>query len=192
MEGTIEKTKGKKKWISKKARNFNQNWSSETEVHDMLYGLIKALKPEKVLEIGTFEGDTALAIAKALQDNKLGHLTTIDINDFGQEKFLSDNGVATFVTCIKQEALGYTNTLPAGSFDFIFIDGCHNFKYIASDLESAGRLLKVSGYMLGHDVIMIPDVASAYKNFIDKNSNNYQHMILDTYAGVFILKKIYG
>ena len=192
MERTIEKSKGNKVWVSRKARSFNQDWSSETEVHDFLYGFVRALKPEKVLEIGTFEGDTALAIARALKENKLGHLTTTDIHNFGQEEFLMDNNVDKFVTCIKHEPNEYLRTIPSESFDMVFIDGSHEYKDVVGDMESANRLLKRFGYMLGHDAIMIPDVVNAYNNFVSRNSGKYQHMVLDTYDGVFLLKKMHG
>jgi len=189
---TIEKSKGNKIWSSKKARSFNQNWSSETEVHELLFALVRSLKPDNVLEIGTFEGDTALAIARALKENKLGHLTTTDIRSFGQEMFLVDNDVGEYVTCVTSNPVEYLEQQQSGSFDFIFIDGSHEYKEVSRDLEMSDRLIKDQGYIVGHDAIMIPDVVTAYTSFMEKNKDKYKDIVLDTYAGVFILKKMHG
>ena len=50
----------------------------ECETGEFLYGLIRLIKPENVLETGTHKGIGACYMAKALEDNNKGQLTTIE------------------------------------------------------------------------------------------------------------------
>jgi predicted O-methyltransferase YrrM len=178
-------------WLRREARNYPEAWMSEVEVGDFLYGFVRAIKPEKVLEIGTFEGDAAVSIAKGIKDNNFGKLVTTDIKDFGQEKVITEAGLLQFVEIVKSEPLEYL-ARTQDRFDMVFIDDGHSYPEVIRDLENAHRLTKNHAYILGHDVLMIPDVTSAYSNFLTRYKDQYHHMIIDTYDGVFVLKKIYG
>lgn len=52
----------------------------EREVQELVYGLVRALKPQLVVEVGTHEGSTAEVIGNALEDNQRGQLITIEID----------------------------------------------------------------------------------------------------------------
>jgi predicted O-methyltransferase YrrM len=54
--------------------------SSECEVTDFLYALVKLLKPRIVLETGCFLGATSVAIGRALESNRYGRLVTCDVD----------------------------------------------------------------------------------------------------------------
>lgn len=54
--------------------------ASEEEVGDFLYGLVRLVQPECVVETGCYLGDTSLRIAQALQANGHGWLHTCDID----------------------------------------------------------------------------------------------------------------
>jgi len=51
----------------------------ETAVGEFLYGFVRMLKPEYVLETGTHLGISASYIGQALKDNRKGLLTTVEI-----------------------------------------------------------------------------------------------------------------
>jgi predicted O-methyltransferase YrrM len=177
-------------WIRNEARSYPEDWATEVEVFDFLYGFVRMVKPEKVLEIGTFEGDTALAMAKGLKENNFGHLVTLDIQDFGQEKVIADVELTSYVTCIKNDPLIYlANT--QDRFDMAFIDDGHHYDEAIRDLENCHRLVKTHGYILGHDVLMVNSINLAYTNFLDKHKDQYHKIIIDCYDGLFILKKLY-
>lgn len=55
-------------------------FTAETEVLDVLYALVRLVKPEHAVETGTWLGRSAVAIGKAMRDNGLGSLTTIEID----------------------------------------------------------------------------------------------------------------
>jgi len=54
--------------------------SSEKEVGEFMFGLIKLIKPAIVIETGCYNGDTTLEIGRALRENKFGKLISCDIN----------------------------------------------------------------------------------------------------------------
>jgi len=184
----IELKKWNKVWYRNKARSYPQAWATEVEVFDFLYGLARMIKPENVLEIGTFEGDTAVAIGRALKDNSLGHLTTVDVKDFGQKSVVENAGLSNFVTCIIQDIVKYAAETQQ-SFDLIFIDDGHSYQEAIRDLEYSNRLIKDYGYIIGHDVLTVPDVTAAYTNFTERYKDRYYKMIIDSYDGIFILKR---
>lgn len=53
--------------------------AAEVEMGEMLYGLIRMLKPKLVVETGTYKGLTSEMIVKALVENEHGMLVTCDI-----------------------------------------------------------------------------------------------------------------
>jgi len=53
--------------------------AAEDEVGDLLWALVRLLKPDSVLETGTAFGHTAARICDALEDNGVGTLTTIEM-----------------------------------------------------------------------------------------------------------------
>lgn len=66
---------GNRQWTSR-----DQN-ASEYEVGEFLAGLVRLLKPQRVLETGCYYGDTSLAIARALKQNGHGWLYTCDTDE---------------------------------------------------------------------------------------------------------------
>ena len=54
--------------------------SAETEVLDFLHVLVRLVKPERILETGTWIGLSACAIGTAIAANGFGRLTTLEIN----------------------------------------------------------------------------------------------------------------
>lgn len=187
----VEIKRDGKTWTRNTARNFYSNWATENEVFDFLYGFTRMIKPEKVLEIGTFEGDTAIAIGKALKENELGHLITLDTTDYGQEKNIAELNLTNYITCIKEKPIEYIQNL-IQEYDMIFIDDGHTYADITRDLTNAHRLIKDKGFILGHDVLAIPDVNAGYTDFTNKYKDQYHKIIINSADGVFILKKIYA
>lgn len=55
-------------------------WSSELEVGELVYGFVRALQPEVVVETGTWYGATAELIGRALRANGHGTLYSLEID----------------------------------------------------------------------------------------------------------------
>jgi len=108
---------------------------------DLLYGLVRAMQPNFVLETGTHKGRSTRAISAALSANGRGCMVTVDMDDYGTldkavgnakelvhqivekspdaldtvKKFMDDNGIATI--------------------DFAFLDGDHTGQVLQAELE---------------------------------------------------------
>jgi predicted O-methyltransferase YrrM len=115
------------KWLSDRMRDeqhLAQIWPGQH--YRLLAGLAKALKPKKVVEIGTWTGTSALAI-KAFT---LGELITVDVVPWRQikqttllESDFTDGTFRQVVGDLKEEKFfaSFTPTLEA--CDLIFLDG---------------------------------------------------------------------
>jgi len=118
-----------------------------------LYAMIRALRPQWAVEIGTLFAGTAEIIAGALAANGNGKLTTID--PFGAER------VPDIIASWPQELQRATDFKPINSMqffmdieggaerpDFIFIDGNHEYEYALFDLLNSARYLKLGGIIV--------------------------------------------
>ena len=79
-------------------------WEIEPQVYPFIYGLMRAIQPNQVVETGTFTGKGTISMAKALQDNKKGYLWSIDIKDFGAIKNLEEEKLTEFVELIVEQS----------------------------------------------------------------------------------------
>ena len=169
--------------------------NNEYELKDFLYGFTCMVKPFKALEIGTFEGASSIAIAKALEANKQGMLWTYDIADFDQKKFIAKAGLTERVICTIDDAKNILTKLSInagteGMFEMAFIDDGHSFEDATRDLNICHKLVTKFGYILGHDIHSTPSVNDAYEAFLGKYGHLYERLVVASYCGLFILKRI--
>jgi len=54
--------------------------ATEADVSALIGAFVTALKPDYVVETGTYHGDTTVVIGEALRDLRRGHLLSIDID----------------------------------------------------------------------------------------------------------------
>lgn len=86
--------------------------------------LCKMIKPDFVLEIGTFTGYSALSIAEALPEN--GHLDTIECDDEKEDFITEQFKTSPFgkkISLLVGKALELIPTLENRAYDLVFIDG---------------------------------------------------------------------
>jgi len=144
----------------------------------ILSAITKFLKAKNILEIGTWDGNTALNLAVNSPSDTL--VTTLDLPpDF--IKGISKTKLNTNrlnVTEREKVGIQYKNTTYEkkitqvygdsaeinwntleGPFDLIFIDGCHTYSYVKSDTNNALKQLKPKGVIVWHDYGMIEDVS---------------------------------
>lgn len=108
--------------------------------------LSQLIRPNRILEIGTFTGYSALCLADGLQDN--GELITIDENDelsFLHNNFLKQHAKGNSIRVIYGDAVQELNALE-GTFDLIFIDAdkknyLHYWEYSKNHLSANGVIL---------------------------------------------------
>jgi len=118
-----------------------------------LYGLVFALAPMRVLEVGTFKGGSARIISAALDDLKRGgELVTIDPSP--EQIAIDWSSIAHNTRSVK----GYfpwdferSPELAALRFDLAFIDGDHGYDGVFEDLRRLPKFLLPDSYVLLHD-----------------------------------------
>ena len=122
----------------------------ETEVGEFLYGLVRVLKPEFILETGTYTGVSSMYMAQALKDNGKGILTTLEISSIHRdraEKLWTEVGVNLRVTCLLTESLEYS---PLEQYDLIFSDSEPQIRF--EEVIKFFPFLKQGGYIGIHDL----------------------------------------
>jgi predicted O-methyltransferase YrrM len=125
-----------------------------------LFGLIREIKPQKVIEIGRYKGGSTLLIAAAMDGE--GEFWSVDIG--AKEARLQ--GIKTARSFDEQLAdasrrlglkvniiVGDSRTLEVdtGEVDLVFIDGDHSYEGVRNDFERFGRRVRVGGAVLFDD-----------------------------------------
>ena len=117
-------------------------------------------KPERVLEIGSFEGRSACWIL----EHTNAHVTCVDTWE-GSDEHTDTDKDGLFerftenihqwkdrVTTLRGESGVMLRTLPCEEqYDFIYIDGSHRARDVLEDAVLAWRLLKPSGVLIFDD-----------------------------------------
>ena len=129
------------------------DWNSEIDVCEFIGSLINMTQAKTVLEVGVFEGETAIKMIEALPIG--GYYAGIDINDYLKHD-LARNGVA--VDFILGKSIDKMKQMPAKHFDFIFIDGDHSWANILPEFKEVERVIAQGGIIAYHDTIHIADV----------------------------------
>jgi cephalosporin hydroxylase len=117
------------------------------------YAVIRALKPDQVVETGTDKGLGSLVIAAALLRNGKGHLTTMDINpDSG---FLISGRYADVAHVERGDSLSLISKLTA-PIDLFIHDSDHSaaheaaeFRTVAPHLASSALVLSDNSHITG-------------------------------------------
>lgn len=92
--------------------------AAEDEVAQFIAALIRLIKPNRVLELGTAFGHTAEVIGNALAENELGFLDTVDRN----QNRLPQARERVFGLPVEVHQADYTKWTPPGRYDLVFFD----------------------------------------------------------------------
>lgn len=118
----------------------------------LLYALIRNLRPEQVVEIGTYRLSTSRAICLALHANGHGLLHTVDPNAGDailalirrwppelreRLRFYPESSMEFFTRALKH---GWTSEL-------VFVDGNHDHEYALFDILAAARMIRPGGFV---------------------------------------------
>ena len=167
-----------------------------------LHLIIKLYKPNKILEIGTFTGLSALTMGLAM--NKGSNLIAIDKNKETSEiakNFFNKANLESKINLLVKNASDGLDELFKNKeiFDLVFIDADKE-NYI-DYFEKSLRMLKKSGIIITDNVLWYGDVVDESKNdklttkirefnsFIDKD-NRVENMILPIGDGLSICRKL--
>lgn len=140
----------------------------------------------KALEVGSFEGRSAVWLLENLLTHPTSHLTCIDMFEMdGEFREIRDRmklsvpddidieghfdanmlatGAASRVTKLKGASTEMLRRLPLHSFDLIYIDGSHTARNVLTDAVLCWDLLKLNGILIFDDYRWNPFTEDALK-----------------------------
>lgn len=125
----------------------------------------------KILEIGSFQGGSTLALGHAIAGTEIelycldpwsNYLDQGDFANFERSKVSDDFRIinnfiknTTFIgenlRMLRGKSCAFAGLLEGKGFDFIFIDGAHDYDSVRYDVKVAFSALKPGGFVCGHD-----------------------------------------
>ena len=117
----------------------------------LLKMLVEMIRPQRVLEVGTFSGYSALCMAEGLPDG--GHLWTYEINDEMEDftrKWLENSPYHDRITFMIGDAVTEAPKLNL-DFDLAFIDG--DKRNYVETYEAVLPMLKNGGFLLADNTL---------------------------------------
>ena len=173
-----------------------ETWFINSEIQTILqlifkYSLFFDKKEYNILEIGCFEGLSSVFFADNLLEHKNSTLTCVDpflnINNNDHSQYLQNNQELNFdyntsicknsekITIMKitSDMFFETNTK---TFNFIYIDGCHEPEFIKRDMENAFKCLEINGIMWMDDYnnMSNTEIKNTMNGFLEKYKNQYE------------------
>ena len=159
----------------------------------------KLLSPDRILEIGTYTGYSAICLARGLKPG--GKLITLEVNEelrASTLSFFKKAGVDQQIQLINGNALEVIPTL-AETFDLVFIDA-HKEDYPAY-YEAAMKKLAHGGYILADNVLWsgkvldenLPDATTrAIHQFNQMISDDVrvENLLLPIRDGIMVIQKL--
>ena len=156
------------------------------------------IRPENILEIGTFTGYSAICLARGLKPN--GRLITIENNDeltSFADSYFRRAGVDSKITQLTGNALEIIPGLDT-SFDLVFLDGdkreyIEYYKLVIDKVRPGGFIL-ADNVLWGGQVIEEETTDPQARGIIDfnsmlKNETNIENVIIPLRDGLMLIRK---
>ena len=184
----------------KKERNFTKDWFSRN-----IYFWLKLLKKNnllekkiKILEIGTYEGFSAVFMLSILKNS---HLTIVDtfkggpeqknITSFSNLKKNFSNNIKKFKkrTSVHEGSSDSFFQINKNKFDFIYVDGAHDYNSVLKDSVNSFKCLKQNGLLIFDDYFWRfyndgKNPISAINSFLRKIKKRYKIEFLTTQLAI--------
>jgi hypothetical protein len=170
--------------LLKSHRDFvvDNGWGYGNRAFHWMWNILVRSAPQnfKFLEIGVFKGQT-ISLVSLLNKlyNKEGHVFGITPLSKSGDKYAThpdidyETAILTIYAQFELDAddlqilQGYSNDVKIinkskqlGPYDLIYVDGCHDYEVVVSDLTNYGDMVKLGGYLIVDDAsnnLNIPD-----------------------------------
>ncbi len=169
---------------------YSQTWFLSSEIKSKLGDFLDRSKENKMLEIGCFEGLSSVFFADEFLNNPNSSLVCVDpfltISNNDHSNLLQNNEEMNFdhnISICKNSDKITKHKITSDVFfennkqtyNFIYIDGCHEPEFIKRDMENSFAFLEKNGIMWmddygGGDGIQIKNVMNA---FLEKYKGQY-------------------
>jgi predicted O-methyltransferase YrrM len=131
--------------------DFSEDWFSHNiPQFERFLGHLKG-KPCRLLEIGTYEGRSALWLAENIATHTMSSIETIDA--YEQPRVRNNIADHKRITFRVGRSIKVMRTMPIGFYDFAYVDGCHSTTNVLEDAVLAFALLKVGGVLAFDDYL---------------------------------------
>jgi predicted O-methyltransferase YrrM len=134
-----------------------------------LYTITRALRPERVLEIGSRHGGSASIMAAAMEDVGCGRIVGVDPAPkitVPQRHFF---GRFDLIEAPSPDALPEARRRSGAPFDLALIDGLHIYDQARRDLAGTLPLMQQGAYILLHDAFHF-GLSEAIRQELERNS----------------------
>lgn len=134
------------------------------------YSLIRNIKPQRVLCIGSRNGFIPAILAMGCKDNKKGHVDFVDAgfdkNDrqhwsgigfwrrVNPKKHFNYLNLNKWLSTYVMTSAEFAQKFPQKKYDYIYVDGDHSYKGVKLDYKLFWSKLRKNGLMVFHDVIV--------------------------------------
>lgn len=159
----------------------------------------KLLSPDRILEIGTYTGYSAICLARGLRQG--GSLITIEVNDELNKtclEFFRKAGLEDQIELIHGNALEVIASL-AGEFDLVFIDANKDeyleyYKLVIEKVPSGGYIL-ADNVLWGGKILDQPfsDATTAHIHRFNQmltEDQRVENLLLPIRDGIMVIKKL--
>ena len=169
---------------------YSQVWFINSEINKNLHNFLKKDTPNNILEIGCFEGLSSVFFSDNFIEHPDSSLTCVDpflnIDTNDHSPFLQNNEEKNFdynmSVCKNLDKIKICKNTSDDFFEnnnktynFIYIDGCHEPDFIRRDMENSFSVLEKNGIMWmddygGGDGIQIKNTMDS---FLEKYKDQY-------------------
>lgn len=143
---------------------FTQNWFDNSAARKKIINFVNSENINKILEIGSFEGQSSVFFSEQLLDNENSFLICVDpffksgtvdgittwyVDDNVKNRFYNNISKCRNFSKITHhhntsDNFFLTNEI---TFNFIYIDGCHNPEYVKRDINNSFKFLEKNGIL---------------------------------------------
>jgi len=144
--------------IYKKDYQFSSDWFTyHIPIWEQFLSEFKGKANVRYLEVGVFEGRSAVWMLENILTHPSARLTAIDVfQDDLQDRFVGNinkSGFRDKVEIFKGKSQEKLRELPLESYDLIYIDGSHRAKHVFLDAALSWDLLKDGGLLIFDDYL---------------------------------------
>lgn len=128
--------------------------------------LVTEFELKHVVELGTRDGNSTLALLEALRATG-GHLLSLDVDECKEAKSrIKAAGLDRHWKFIQADDLALDESVLPERIDLLFIDTSHLYAHTLAELQKYGRRLSEGSWILLHDYVEFPGVNRAVHEFI--------------------------
>ena len=151
---------------------------------ELLYILVRAKRPNTIVEFGTSYGISTIYLAAAVADNGKGHVVSTELSAakvVAARANFAEAGLANRVTILLGDAITTLNDVPA-PIDFVLLDGWKDLcPQVLRSLESRLAI----GALIVADDINLPSLSS-YLEYVRHPANGYASVAFPVEDGMEI------